>query len=151
MFDYINSKSTTDFYQSAFVQLIRFLKMNTYSTGQLNINFEDLHSLDAVLPVLDQVCNEYSLPNYTPRNQWYQENHARSMLPVTVFSEIYAKFCLIFGVMQSAYKQQIPIGDSTEYTQFFNKSQQLDFCECIDFFYNFRQQFSNQQNIIQKL
>ena len=125
--------------------------MNTYHPGQLNINFEDLHSLDAVLPLLDQVCNEYSLPNYTPNSQWYQENHARSMLPVTLFSEIYSKFCSIFNSMQSAYKQQIPIGDSTEYTQFFNKSQQFDFCSCIDFFYNFCQQINNQQNMIQKL
>ena len=151
IFDYINAKHNMDFYQSAFVQLIRFLKMPTYCSGQLNINFEDLCSLDAVLPVLDQVCNEYNLPNYTLKNQWYLENYKRSMLPVTLFSEIYSKFCSIFGVMQSAYKQQIPIGDSTEYTQFFNKSQQFDFCDCIDFFYNFSQQVNNQYSLVQKL
>lgn len=151
IFDYINSDSATDFYQSAFVQLIRFLKMNTYYPGQLNLHFEDLHSLDALLPLLDQVCNEYSLSEYTPKNQWYHENHARSMLPVTLFPEIYSKFYSIFGVMQFAFKQQILIGENTEYTHFFSKSQQLDFCDCIDFFYNFRHQVNNQYNLIQKL
>jgi hypothetical protein len=126
IFNYINN-SQQDFYQEAFVQLSRFLKMENKYPSQLAIDFKNLNKLDTLFPLLDQVRKEYQLPIYCPMHNWYKTEYQRSMRPLTIYAEIYEKFNPLFTLMQ----EMLP-PPNTHYTSFFNLSQQLSFRKTMD-------------------
>ena len=132
IFDYITQQGNkSDFYQAAYLQLVRGYRQPTPDIGN-QIIFQDLSRLDSLVSLLDSVKHENQLGDYSLMHNWYKDNYNRSIAPLVDNLEIYRYFAEILHELDQEHH---------DYQTMLSTASWAKFKIVVDFFY---QSYKNQ-------